>query len=106
MIILHFLLLWFQKNTLSLNQEENADNNILTTELDQLISFSPVVKAKKPIINEYLNSNESNENNINSINDEDRDNSLYEKKSKKSIKRSGLKKLKIISEINIMIKKI
>ena len=82
-----------KKNTLSLNQEENADNNILTTELDQLISFSPVVKAKKPIINEYLNSNESNENNINSINDEDRDNSLYEKKSKKSIKRSGLKKV-------------
>lgn len=82
-----------KKNTLSLNQEENADNNILTTELDQLISFSPVVKAKKPIINEYLNSNESNENNINSINEEDRDNSLYEKKSKKNIKRSGLKKV-------------
>ena len=82
-----------KKNTLSLNQEENPDNNILTTELDQLISFSPVVKAKKPIINEYLNSNESNENNINSINEEERDNSLYEKKSKKNIKRSGLKKV-------------
>ena len=81
-----------KKNTLSLNQEENADNNIITTELDQLISFSPVIKAKKPIINDYLNSNESNENNINSINEEDRDNSLYEKKSKKSIKRSGPKK--------------
>jgi hypothetical protein len=82
-----------KKNTLSLNQEENQDNNILTTELDQLISFSPVVKAKKPIINEYLNSNESNENNNNSINEENRDNSLYEKKSKKNIKRSGLKKV-------------
>jgi len=80
-----------KKNTLSLNQEENADNNILTTELDQLISFSPVVKAKKPIINEYLNNNENNENNT--INEENRDNSLYEKKSKKNIKRNGPKKV-------------
>ena len=76
-----------KKNNLSLSPNNNSGNK-LTTELDQLISFSPIQNGEKNV-HDFLNNNENNERSFN----EGSPNSLYEKKAKKNIKRGTLKKI-------------
>ena len=72
-----------KKNTLSLSPLDNPNNYKIDTELDQLMSFSPVQNEnqKNEIIQEYIL---NKENNIDSINDM---NVMGDKKIKKNIKR-------------------
>ena len=72
-----------KKNTLSLSPLDNPNNHKLQTELDQLMSFSPVQNEnqKNEIIQEYIH---NKENNIDSINDM---NIINDKNIKKNIKR-------------------
>ena len=77
-----------KKNIISNNNPTNDIdiNNNMQTDLDKLISFSPAQIDKKNILNEYLLNN-NNQNSIRNIIDDDNENSLYEKKLKKNIKR-------------------
>ena len=72
-----------KKNTLSLSPLDNPNKYKLQTELDQLMSFSPVQNEnqKNEIIQDYIN---NKENNIDSINDM---NIINDNKIKKNIKR-------------------
>ena len=82
-----------KKNTISLSPVNIIDTNNVQTDLDQLISFSPAQNNNNENINDYLN---NNQNNIRNIKDDD-ENSLYEKKMKKNIKRKKNENNKNIS---------
>ena len=82
-----------KKETLSLSPNHNLENNQLQAELDQLVSFSPMLSGNNSHnINEYINAENKNQNIV-----EVMSSTFNEKKIKKNIKKNTLKK----SENNI-----